>query len=789
MLKNLKKCFLKILFLIISISLFGCTNNDQNQIYYEQNDDIFYTNEGNSESFNGLELYMFPLGVDGDCSLIRFGDIDILIDAGGSRASQDSIIKKLNYYVEDHIIEYFIFSHPDEDHIINYQAVFDFSIEGLAKIDNYLEQLFIIDFDSSIDNRIDPKYKETVVNLLSNSPNYMGYKCARDIMVSEHKYKHYSASQFISFEGKEPIINQTLIISSSAEGNINDLHTLKLTILDNSFYYMDNDADISDSALINSISVCVLFEFNGKKILFTGDLEEFDSSSSYSRFFGESNLVELNPSIENIDFYKAAHHGSNTSNSEALLDFIRPKYIGISAVLSDSTLFKFPRQQSLNQMLIHTDRIGIVEIKKDSDSKVENFHGILKYRIDMNGISSFNSIIEGKEKLIRSIYNEKDFYSLRNIPFTMYALSGLKTKMEESNELPANTDCFYIKMGLIDIIFNPGCYLGTSKSLTDKIKYLCNDGVIEHLIISENGSSGFSLLLGDEGILKNDYFKEITNVYIPNPDQTTSYSVDIRTINQKFISSEKVKNINKIYYTDTDNLTQEYEIEFDTLGSNVIFSPKLVFLKPSSLLIEESLSSFAFANRLYCYFDLSNKLENDGNTSSQTFKYLNLGTTGNADTMLDILQEHSELKNNVNFMSIPYMGKDDVYIKDIMKFVYSDGEPSTKFLINSINTNYKSTFDSWLTRFGRESFKYIEDIYCSQFYNCSNIEYCIADGDIGAYLTLIKEKSDTSSGNIIHSLRTRIVTKKGSFDDLSKNLSLYNKDNNEYFALYYQRIK
>ncbi len=69
----------------------------------------------------------------------------------------------------------------------------------------------------------------------------------------------------------------------------------------------------------NANSVVLLIEFSGRRILLTGDLEEDGLQRVLSR------------PIEPIDIMLAPHHGSRNSNTKALADWARPRWVVVSS--------------------------------------------------------------------------------------------------------------------------------------------------------------------------------------------------------------------------------------------------------------------------------------------------------------------------------------------------------------------------------------------------------------------------------------------------------------------------
>ena len=75
-------------------------------------------------------------------------------------------------------------------------------------------------------------------------------------------------------------------------------------------------------------------------------------------------------SLENIDFLKVGHHGSNTSSSKKFIDKINPKY-SIISVGSDNK-YGHPKNSVLNILknskIYRTDINGSIEIRLKGNS-------------------------------------------------------------------------------------------------------------------------------------------------------------------------------------------------------------------------------------------------------------------------------------------------------------------------------------------------------------------------------------------------------------------------------------
>ncbi|MCI7622221.1 MAG: MBL fold metallo-hydrolase, partial [Bacilli bacterium] len=70
-------------------------------------------------NYDGIEFHFLTLGnyKAGDSTLIKSGDVEILIDAGSSTSSIDTLKEHINSYCSDGKLEYVIATHAHEDHI------------------------------------------------------------------------------------------------------------------------------------------------------------------------------------------------------------------------------------------------------------------------------------------------------------------------------------------------------------------------------------------------------------------------------------------------------------------------------------------------------------------------------------------------------------------------------------------------------------------------------------------------------------------------------------------------
>lgn len=294
-------------------------------------------------SFHFLELGNQSTG---DCTFVKAGEIDILIDAGSKTSSISTISKYINKYVTDNTLEYVIVTHAHEDHYAGFAT--DSNTDSLFDLYNIGT---IIDFAQIEEGRQDKKI-------------YKNYQ--RELSEAVLKgAKHYTALECV--QGLNGATNSFKINTST---------TMK--ILDQK-YYSQVASDENDH------SVCTLFTYENQNFLFTGDLTEE----------GEKSLVALNPDLPECVLYKAGHHGSYTSSSHTLLSIIKPKICTICCCAGNveyltrvpqNLKHSFPAQEFIDRISVYTEKVYVTTLGKITFDSSKN-----KYIND--GFTSMNGNI------------------------------------------------------------------------------------------------------------------------------------------------------------------------------------------------------------------------------------------------------------------------------------------------------------------------------------------------------------------------------------------------------------
>lgn len=267
-----------------------------------------------------LQIHFLELGnkYTGDCTYIKAGDTDILIDAGSRTTSIPYITAYIDKYVTDGTLEYVIVTHAHQDHYAGFATN-----ENTASIFDIYECKNIIDF--------------ALTNQKPDATMYSNYVRERDAEVAAGA-NHYTAADCVK-------LGKVFEISTS----------VTMTVLDQKYYYEEAETE-------NDYSVCTLFTYGDQHFIFTGDLEED----------GEESLIEKND-LPKVALYKAGHHGSKTSSSEAFMAVIQPEIVCVcccagSPEYTDTNENQFPTQTFVDNVSPYTDKVYVTTLCNDYDN-------------------------------------------------------------------------------------------------------------------------------------------------------------------------------------------------------------------------------------------------------------------------------------------------------------------------------------------------------------------------------------------------------------------------------------
>ncbi len=288
-----------------------------------------------------LSIHFLELGnkYTGDCTLIKVGNTEMLIDAGSKASSASTIKEYLDIYVTDNTLEYVVVTHAHEDHYAGFAtndedgSIFDYYTIGT-----------IIEF---------AKTNKTTAN-----KQFLNYTNQKNDAVSDYGTKIYSAMDYFKTGTS---LNSTFELETGSG--------IYCQILYHKFY-----EEVAETE--NDYSVCLQIVQGEKKYLFTGDLESE----------GEQSLVDPANThnagkLSQVELYKAGHHGSKTSSSAELMSVIKPKIVCVcccagSSEYTSKSANQFPTQAFIDRVSIYTKQIFVTTLCEDyKQNKFKSFNG------------------------------------------------------------------------------------------------------------------------------------------------------------------------------------------------------------------------------------------------------------------------------------------------------------------------------------------------------------------------------------------------------------------------------
>lgn len=283
----------------------------------------------------------------GDCTYIKAGDVDILIDCGSKASSVSTVANYLNQYVTDNILEYVIITHAHQDHYAGFATT--------TKV-NSIFDLFIckniITF-SQTNQKTASEYIDTNASS-ENTVSTLGitsYASASKTVSTLYKNLiREIQDELNATQGAVHLtVNEVLSTYTNGEIVLDSQNNISIQFL-NSYYYTNKASSEND------YSVCCMLKHGERNFLFTGDLEEE----------GEEHLVTLN-TLPQVELYKAGHHGSKTSSSTTLMSVIQPKNVCVcccagSAEYTSTNANQFPTQIFINNVAPYTKNIYVTTL-------------------------------------------------------------------------------------------------------------------------------------------------------------------------------------------------------------------------------------------------------------------------------------------------------------------------------------------------------------------------------------------------------------------------------------------
>jgi len=281
--------------------------------------------QGNNQNvaISDGDLYFHTVDIgQGDCLLICFPDgKDMLIDCGSDKGgSYEKANTYISQYVTDNQLDYVMLTHTDNDHV------------------SYLKDVLN---DYQCDHIIMPNIKSG-----STKSPYAEQIAALD------------STKLAKFTDPDMVTTDTyakFFIAALSEPNCEIVLTIGNFSISGENWKMDifcwsqqqwDDNKVNTAYLLNGLSPICILQYNGKKIVFTGDSNE----KAYSEPSAVAKMkAYYGVDILDCDVLKVAHHGSDTSSCDEFLDFVKCEYAIISCGLGPK--HGHPRYEALDRII------------------------------------------------------------------------------------------------------------------------------------------------------------------------------------------------------------------------------------------------------------------------------------------------------------------------------------------------------------------------------------------------------------------------------------------------------
>lgn len=242
--------------------------------------------QGSVASAGEMVIHGIDVG-QGDCVLVQGGGVNILIDSGETGCGK--IVRKYLKSIGVTHLDWVIGTHAHSDHI--------------GGLDNVIKNV-------PVDNVMLTAYADNMI------PTSKSYTALLEQILDKN----------LTVTAAQPSDIYTFGDSDVSDGSPGTMTMTVLSPLNPSQYTSENDC-----------SIALMFECGGIRFFTAGDIEDPV----------EKDLLMSGVDL-NADIYKASHHGSNTSSSEAFLKALSPKHVFISSKKGNS--YKHPHQTVLDRL-------------------------------------------------------------------------------------------------------------------------------------------------------------------------------------------------------------------------------------------------------------------------------------------------------------------------------------------------------------------------------------------------------------------------------------------------------
>ena len=309
-----------------------------------------------------LMVHFIDVG-QGDCILILFPDgKDMLIDCGNKSSGYDfeETAEYLATYIPDGQLDYLMLTHGDEDHV-------EYIDEVIEAYD--VDNIFMPDVKSvPSGTSSSDKYQDQIDALsrdklaLFNDPDTLSSNVYAEFFIAA--LTEPDCNIYLNVDPDENTNAIVITDDGVQDPDAPDTDaTYRLTFYCPTQEYYD-ESNLGDAEKRNAISPIGILEYNGFRLVLTGDSNEINEPTFVERVGG--NL--------DCDVLKVGHHGSESSSTEEFLDAVDCEYAVISCNAEGNT-FYHPRQTTLDRFverdmtIYRTDNNGniVLTVRDESD--------------------------------------------------------------------------------------------------------------------------------------------------------------------------------------------------------------------------------------------------------------------------------------------------------------------------------------------------------------------------------------------------------------------------------------
>lgn len=302
-----------------------------------------------------LMVHFIDVG-QGDCILILFPDgKDMLIDCANYNNSSDYRTETLDYigdYVIDGQLDYLMLTHCDSDHVYFMDEVLEEYRVSNVFMPNVLATHDEVESANIDEAKLDMFTDKDTVETACYADFFVGALTEPDcnIYLNVDPDENTNAIVITDDGVQDPAAPDTDA-------------TYRLTFYCPTQEYYD-ESNLGSAEKKNAISPIGILEYNGFRLVLTGDSNEINEPTFVERVGG--NL--------DCDVLKVGHHGSETSSTGEFLDAIDCEYAVISCNAEGNT-FYHPRQTTLDRFverdmtIYRTDNNGniVLTVRDESD--------------------------------------------------------------------------------------------------------------------------------------------------------------------------------------------------------------------------------------------------------------------------------------------------------------------------------------------------------------------------------------------------------------------------------------